>query len=177
MPFVVGHSLGGYVALSIANQAQEKISGLCLFHSTPYPDSDERKSNRNKVIDFVRKYGVDPFVDTFVPGLFYNKDHPAMPGVFAMARKTQIETLLAYTSAMRDRPSSAEDLKKTKKPVLTIAGENDSLISLESALEFGSFAPHRAIHILKSAGHMGMLEEPEKASGILSDFISTMDRD
>ena len=55
LPFLVGHSLGGYVALSMAKQAQQKISGLCLFHSTPYPDNDDRKSNRNRVVEFVKK--------------------------------------------------------------------------------------------------------------------------
>lgn len=95
-----------------------------------------------------------------------------MSGVFTMARKTAKATLLSYVSAMRDRPSSVEILKKFEEPVLTIAGDNDSIISLESALEFGLFAKNNAIRILKNTGHMGMLEEPETARVILSDFIS-----
>src|SRR5579859_274110 len=86
-PFVVGHSLGGYVALAMAQLEQEKISGICLFHSTPYPDSEERKSNRNRVMEFVKVNGVGPFVDTFVPGLFLDKKHPSIPYVDRMAQK------------------------------------------------------------------------------------------
>ena len=100
-----------------------------------------------------------------------------MAGVFKIARKTPKETLLAYTSAMRDRPSSVEVLKNIEKPVLTIAGDNDSIISLESAREFGHFATNNATHILKNTGHMGMLEEPEIATSILSEFISVTGRD
>ena len=164
------------MALSMADQVEEKFSGLCLFHSTPYPDSDERKSNRNRVIEFVTKNGVEPFVDTFVPGLFYNKTHPAIPAVYEIARKTSKETLLAYISAMRDRPSSVEFLRKMQKPVLTLAGEKDSIVGVDTTLEFGRFAIKSAVHILNETGHMGMLEQPEIASRILADFISVSNR-
>jgi pimeloyl-ACP methyl ester carboxylesterase len=170
--FLVGHSLGGYVALSMARKALQGISGLCFFHSTPYADTDERKANRNRVIEFVKKNGVDPFVETFVPGLFYDKNHPAMATVFAMARKTSKETLLAYTAAMRDRPSSVEFLQTIEKPVLVITGDNDNLISKESAVEFGNLARRGNVQILENSGHMGMLEQPAKATRILSEFIS-----
>jgi pimeloyl-ACP methyl ester carboxylesterase len=172
LPFLVGHSLGGYVALSMAEQAQQKISGLCLFHSTPYPDNDDRKLNRNRVIEFVKKNGINPFIDTYVPGLFFDKKHPAIPGVYEIARRTSEKTLLAYTSAMRDRPSSIDFLKEFEKPLLTITGDNDSIISVESVREFGHLAKTSWVHILENTGHMGMFEEPNKALRILSDFIS-----
>jgi pimeloyl-ACP methyl ester carboxylesterase len=172
LPFLVGHSLGGYVALSMAEQAQKKISGLCLFHSTPYPDNDDRKSNRNRVIEFVKKNGINPFIDTYVPGLFFDKKHPAIPNVYKIARRTSEKTLLAYTLAMRDRLSSIDFLKEFEKPLLTITGDNDSIISVESVREFGHLAKTSWVHILENTGHMGMFEAPDKALRILSDFIS-----
>src|ERR1043165_584251 len=63
---VIGHSLGGYVALSLAERHGVNVKGICLFHSTVFPDSDEKKENRNKVAKFVREHGVLPYVDTFV---------------------------------------------------------------------------------------------------------------
>lgn len=170
-PFLVGHSLGGYAALALAQQAQKKISGLCLFHSTPFPDNDDRKSNRNRVIEFVKKNGVDPFIDTYVPGLFLDKKHPAIPSVYKIARKTSEKTLLAYTAAMRDRPSSIDFLKEFEKPLLTITGDNDSIISVESVYEFGHLAKTSWVQILENTGHMGMFEQPEKVLRILSDFM------
>jgi len=171
-PFLVGHSLGGYVALAMAKRAQEKISGMCLFHSTPFPDSDDRKSNRNRVIEFVKKNGVDPYIDTYVPGLFLDKKHQAIPSVYKIARKTSESTLLNYAAAMRDRPSSIDFLNEFEKPLLTITGDNDSIISVESVREFGHLAKTSWVHILENTGHMGMFEQPEKALNILSNFIS-----
>jgi pimeloyl-ACP methyl ester carboxylesterase len=42
----VGHSLGGYVALSCLQHFPEKFSGICLVNSTTDPDSPERLQNR-----------------------------------------------------------------------------------------------------------------------------------
>lgn len=45
---VIGHSMGGYVALAFAEKFPELLSGLGLFHSTAYADTEEKKSNSKK---------------------------------------------------------------------------------------------------------------------------------
>jgi len=174
LPFVVGHSLGGYITLAMAEGAPEKIGGFCLFHSTPYPDAEEKKNNRNRVIEFVKVNGVGPFVDTFVPGLFFDKKHPAIPVVDKIARGTLQETLLAYTAAMRDRPSSIDFFKKFEKPVLILAGEKDTVISSESVQEYGHLANNGMVQILNDTGHMAMFEQPSRVRSLLKSFLSVV---
>src|SRR6185295_19424601 len=65
-PVIIGHSLGGYVVLAMANAQPGRFPGFGLFHSTAYADSEEKKENRNKVIDFVGRNGVQPFIDSYV---------------------------------------------------------------------------------------------------------------
>jgi pimeloyl-ACP methyl ester carboxylesterase len=50
---MVGHSLGGYVALGFGEKYPNKLNGLVMFHSTAFADSQEKKQGRNKSIDFV----------------------------------------------------------------------------------------------------------------------------
>src|SRR5688572_10399341 len=52
---LVGHSMGGYVALTFAELYPENICGLCLFNSTSYADSEEKKKERDIVIRLVKK--------------------------------------------------------------------------------------------------------------------------
>lgn len=78
-PILIGHSLGGYVALSMLERHADQLSGVVLFHSTAFADTEERKKVRDKVIDFVKAHGVSPFLETFVPGLFNQKSDPAIP--------------------------------------------------------------------------------------------------
>lgn len=170
-PIVIGHSLGGYLALAMAGIASSKMAGLGLFHSTIFEDSDERKANRTKVIEFVSKHGVDPFIDTFVPGLFFDKHHPAISLVDKISRKTPLSTLVAYTLAMRNRSSYEEVFKKLEMPTLILGGEKDGIIPSEITSKHLQYNPKARLHLLPSVGHMAMYENPAEAQKIIGAFI------
>lgn len=159
-PVIIGHSLGGYVALAMAGKDPSSLSGLGLFHSTAFADSEEKKSNRDKTIDFVGKFGVAPFVETFVPGLFHQKDNPAINFVREMALATPLETLINYSKAMRDRPSREEFLKGFQGNVLVAAGMFDSMIPFSVLQQVSKLAPNTMFQPLENTGHMGMFESP-----------------
>ena len=167
---VIGHSLGGYVALSMTEQRADLIAGLGLFHSTAFADSEEKKQNRNKVFEFVKKNGVVPFVDTFVPGLFYQKDNPSIEKVYSIASKTKKETLLAYTQAMRDRPANTSLLGSYEGECLFIAGKYDSLIPYSAMEEQSRMNRNGEFKILENSGHMGMFEDAETAFKVIQSF-------
>jgi pimeloyl-ACP methyl ester carboxylesterase len=50
---LVGHSMGGYVALAFAEKWPERLLGLGLFHSTAFADTQEKKETRAKGIAFI----------------------------------------------------------------------------------------------------------------------------
>lgn len=158
---VIGHSLGGYITLSMVAQKPELITGFGLFHSTTFSDSEEKKLNRNKVFDFVDKNGVLPFVETFVPGLFWQKQNPSIEKVHSIASKTKKETLLAYTLAMRDRPDSTSLLTSYRGDSLFLAGRYDSLIPCSTMEDQSRLCQRSVFQILENSGHMGMFEDTE----------------
>ncbi len=167
---VIGHSLGGYVALAIAEERPDLISGLCLFHSTALPDTEEKKLNRVRVMDFVRKNGVLPFIETFVPGLFFQKHPKNIDKVYKIALKTPEKTILAYTKAMCDRPDMTGFLRTFEQPILFLAGEKDTFIPVSSLAEQAKVAFGGQLKILIETGHMGMIEDCEGSIKILKDF-------
>ncbi|MFM9838563.1 MAG: alpha/beta fold hydrolase [Cyclobacteriaceae bacterium] len=168
-PAIIGHSLGGYVALAIAQKDRGLLSGLGLFHSTAFADSEEKKLNRDKTIDFVEKFGVPPFVETFVPGLFYQKDNPSMRFVRDMALTTPLETLTSYSKAMRDRPSREEFLRNYRGNILVAAGIYDSIIPFSMSQQVSVLAPNTMFCPLENTGHMGMFESQTDS---LNSFIA-----
>jgi pimeloyl-ACP methyl ester carboxylesterase len=169
-PVVIGHSLGGYVTLAMANKGEVPFAGIGLFHSTALPDTDEKKANRNKVIEFVNKNGVKPYIDTFVPSLFYDKESAHIPPVNALLGKTEAPALTAYLAAMRDRADQSVLLARFPRPVLMIAGTNDDLIPLESIQKQSKSLQKGTLAVLPDTGHMGMLESPEKSAHEVAKF-------
>jgi pimeloyl-ACP methyl ester carboxylesterase len=167
---VIGHSLGGYVALSLASNHHQLLEGMGLFHSTAYADTEEKKENRNRVIDFVRKNGVPPFLDTFVPGLFFDKKSPCIHEVMPIASKTNLITLISYSEAMRDRLDRTSVLKNSELPKLLIAGVGDTLISVDSAREMAKTAENLSYFELENVAHMGFFEAKEECQRIIVQF-------
>jgi pimeloyl-ACP methyl ester carboxylesterase len=66
---LVGHSMGGYVALAFAELFPMKTDGLVLFHSTALADSETKLKDRERAIAVVRK-NAEAFVRSSIPMLF-----------------------------------------------------------------------------------------------------------
>jgi len=171
-PILVGHSLGGYVALAMAEMQPEVFSGLVLFHSTAFPDSDEKKANRNKVIEFIEKNGVQTFTSNFITPLFADHTHPGIKKLQAIAVDAKEETVKGYTVAMRDRKDQTGLLKSFRKPIMIISGEKDGGIPVESVKQQAALSPDIRLQVFPEVGHMGMVEKPEETLKLLQEFIS-----
>ncbi|HNP18464.1 MAG TPA: alpha/beta hydrolase [Fulvivirga sp.] len=172
---IIGHSLGGYVTLALAKNHPKAIKGFGLFHSSALADDEEKKSSRNKTIDFVKKRGVMVFAESFVTQLFYLKNRSRLKKeieeVTKMAGNTSEETLVRYMEAMRDRPDNTEILKTFDKPVLFIAGDQDSSVPIEKSQAQFEYIKKPFIHVLNNVGHMGMYEDTAACFLAIRQFI------
>lgn len=168
----IGHSLGGYVALAMADQQPELLKAFGLFHSTAYPDTEERKLTRNKVIEFVTKNGVATFIESFIPPLFYNQANPHILPLVRLASQTTTETLIAYFKAMRDRPDMTKVLQQFQGSILFIAGDKDTGISPDSVKKQASLASKVNLNLLTGVGHMGMFESEEVTLRLVHKFVA-----
>ena len=172
---MIGHSLGGYIALAFARLYQENLRGLGLFHSSVFTDSVEKMEIRNKLIDFVKKNGVRLFIKTFVPSLFYDKNLPQISQIVERlkikAAKTQANSVIEYARAMRDRKSSVDLVRSIKIPVMFIIGEKDESVPLDKSLEQATLPYNSHILKLSETGHMGMYEKPDEAYSFIEKFL------
>jgi pimeloyl-ACP methyl ester carboxylesterase len=168
---LIGHSLGGYIALAVAHKKPALLASLVLFHSTAYPDSAEKKISRNKVLEFIDKNGVESFTSNFIAPLFVNQQHPAISRVSVIAVQATAETVKGYTTAMRDREDRTDVLKYFNKPILIIGGEKDPGISVDSINTQASVCSSCTTSILQQVAHMGMFEKEKECLLTLRSFI------
>jgi pimeloyl-ACP methyl ester carboxylesterase len=173
---LIGHSMGGYIALAFAERYPDRLTALGLFHSTAYADNEEKKTGRRKSIEFIRNNGSAAFIRQSIPNLFsgYTQEHKPdlIDGVISMYSGFSPDSLIAYYEAMIARPDRTAVLRQFAGPVLFIIGQADAVIPMEQTLQQCYLPAVSHIHIIENAGHQGMLEAPGRSNTILHSFLN-----
>ncbi|MBO9150650.1 alpha/beta fold hydrolase [Chitinophaga sp. GCM10012297] len=177
---VIGHSMGGYVALAFAEKYPHLLEGLGLFSSTAKPDTEEKKEGRRKSIRMLKQYGVEQFLRQLLPNMFaptFRINQGARVDNFIQqAIKIPQETLIAYYEAMMERPDRTAVLKEIKVPVLFFIGKEDQAVPLDNILSQVTMPAVASIHIIDQVGHTGHLEVYEESNLILYQFVEFCQR-
>jgi 3-oxoadipate enol-lactonase len=170
--FMFGHSLGGYVTLSVVEHFPEKIKGYGLIHSTAYPDSEEAKIGRTNSANLIEQNGILPFIDGLVAKLFSDENLEVLKEVVQDVKEigysTNPNAAMDTLKAMRGRPDRNEVLKKDI-PTLLIAGEDDKIIAPTKT--FSVEGKHISTKIIANSGHMSMYENPKELIYTIREFM------
>lgn len=175
---LIGHSMGGYVSLEFAKQYPAQLSGLCLFHSHPYADSDEKKAGRQKSIEFIRTNGSIYYVKQLFPALFTKKyqgsNHLELAKLVFAASQYSADGIIAGLECMMTRVDNTAVLAELDIPFLFIIGKEDTVVP--DYTEDTALPNIASIHLLAEVAHMGMLELPKKCERIIKDFVALVEQ-
>ncbi len=164
---IVGHSMGGYIALEIASEFPERVKKVVMLHSTFVADTQEKKINRDRTVELLAKKGTSFFIGPFLPNLFASASQELISTLASRYRELPAAGLIAATKAMRDRNDFTTFIQTTDIPVLFILGEQDALISPESITRFVT----KSVVILPNVGHQGTYEAPEAVAMAINQFV------
>ncbi len=173
---VMGHSMGGYVALALAEQNPKAVNSLGLLFSTPFSDTPERKEQRLKAAEIAEKNKKD-FVRLGVRALFnphrINDLQEEVDEATAMAMNTPDGGIAPALRGMRERPDRSDVLETTIFPKLWIYGEYDPVVNVEEVQNYLAGKDKIQDYRLP-IGHMGHLESPDILSTIIFEFLNTI---
>ena len=173
---VVGHSMGGYIALEMLKLQPNYLTGISLFHSQPFADTDETRSNRMKVIqDLLNGKKADVIEALFqkVLPLEHQAKHPICSSkLYAMMNQVDSKGLATTISAIAQREDTTEVLVTSTIPVQFILGGIDSFIPVQRMLDLIPAITNCSVTFLKDVGHVGMLEEANQCIAALNSFFT-----
>lgn len=172
---VVGHSMGGYVALALAAAHPEMLDGLVLFSSTPNPDSPEKQEAREREIEIVEAGKKDLLART-MPGKGFAVENRAkfadeIEDLSEQIMLTEDEGIVALLRGMERRADMNEMLRSLKAPQMFIFGRQDEYIILEAAEAVAKNNPQAKVVWLDDSGHNGFIEQPRESADAILDFI------
>lgn len=171
---LVGHSMGGYITMAFAEKYPSMVAGISLVHSSAGADGEEKKETRRKSISLIRKGGKKPFVQQMVPALFSEgfkqHNHGVIERQIERGLMLKDESMVAFYTAMMNRPDRIANLKGTDMPVQWIIGKEDSVVAPSAVMQQCSLANVNFVSIYPGCAHMSMLEQPDKLYSDLKEF-------
>ena len=169
---LIGHSMGGYVALAFAELFPKNTKGICLMNSTAYPDTAEKKINRNRAIE-VAKQNHQTFVRLSIPLLFSEENQTTLKeeveAVTSEALKISKQGIIASLEGMKIRKDRTAVLKNTDYKKLLILGKKDTVLNFEEHQE--QIKNTETTLKILSQGHMSHIENNKELTFALENFI------
>ncbi|MFI3267743.1 MAG: alpha/beta hydrolase [Rikenellaceae bacterium] len=172
---VIGHSMGGYVALAFAKNYPEMCESITLLHSSPFSDTEERKASRQKEIDLI-KAGKKEMFARVNPGKCFaaknrKKQLEAIEFMCEQALITEDEGAIALLNGIMQREEMNDMLHNLAAKQLFVFGKHDEFIPVEYAEQITEKHPQAQVLWLEDSGHMGFIEETELFTSELKSFL------
>lgn len=172
---VVGHSMGGYVALAFAAKFPERISSLVLMHSHAKEADAKSIKLREREGHLLLKGKKDLLMQVMIPSNFAPKNTGKMPAAVTLLNQTSnqvtLEGALGSIYAINHRSNSLDMLQIARYPILIIIGKYDKVYRPDEQLDEASQIPNAEVLMLSHSGHLGFIEEEELVLKKLQDFF------
>ena len=169
---MVGHSMGGYVALAFAELFPKKINSLVLINSTAYEDSPERKKNRERAVTMVKK-DYTSFVKLAIANLFSENSRLTLNNevekVKIEALKTPLQGIIAAQEGMKIRKERINLLHSLKVPKMLILSQKDPVLDYQENVKQ---VENTSVQLVTFAdGHMSHIENRQELLSVLLKFF------
>ena len=169
---LVGHSMGGYIALSFSKLFPEYVKGISLMNSTAFPDSIEKILNRNRAIKAV-KQNHKTFVRIAIPLLFSEENRSIFTNEI---KKITNEALLispqgitASLEGMKIREDLTSIYQNSNFPIQMVIGKQDPALEYSKLLEQ---TKNTKVQVTEFPdGHMSHIENKDALIKVFLSFI------
>lgn len=176
---VCGLSMGGYVALRAVEREPTRFRALILCDTRSGADSNEGKIKRAESVRDLKRSGLAPFVEGFLPAVLgpttLGERPDVVAAVEAMVRQQRLAGVVAAQLAMAGRTDTTEALHAIGVPSLILVGEEDTLTPPAQAREMAARIPGAELEVIPRAGHLSNLENPEAFNRALITFLSRLE--
>ena len=171
---LLGHSMGGYVALAFAERFPDSLKGLGLINSTSYSDSPEKKRDRTRAIELV-KNTQRVYTRNTIKNLFsdLNVDSKKKEIEFALqiALHTPQRGIVSALEGMKERKDRSILLRHSSYPVWFVLGKKDNVLKQKDIEEQIGLTKTQNVLLLEKDGHMSFLENEKEFLSSLYSFI------
>lgn len=173
---IIGHSMGGYIAIEAAKLFPDRVDSVILINSTPFVDSPEKIEERKREIALIEANKLQMITRKFVPKLFAPDNRVKFEQkkleITEAAEIHDPAGIIASIRGLMEREDNTAFIKLNKVPTLFIFGLYDTFITPQRVSDVAGFVPGHNIITLDKSGHCSFIEQPEDCLNIISKFLN-----
>jgi 3-oxoadipate enol-lactonase len=175
---LAGLSMGGYMCFAFERKYPTDLKALILVDTKAEADTPEGKAGRNKMIETARTSGSPAIAAAMMPKMLAPDSQQSRPQLVQQV-KAIMEACTPLTiehalAAMRDRSDFRDCLRSVAEPTLIIVGDQDAITPPAVAESMNKEISHAKLVIIKGAGHLSPMEQPEQVNQALRQFLATI---
>lgn len=172
---VCGLSMGGYVALAIAELFPEMLNGIILCNTRAVADGEAAQRMREITALKSLDGGIPELVPGMVEKLLSTRTLQSVPQLSRFVSNMLLEqpaTAWATSSrGMAVRPDRTALLGKLHVPALVVTGSEDALMPPAESEAMATHIPHAELVVIPRVGHLSNLEAPDAFNGAVHEFL------
>lgn len=174
---VAGHSLGGRVAMEMANIAPGRITGMALLNTGMHPLRDGEMAARQVMIDLAHREGMAALAACWLPGMMAEgmpTDPSVMAGLTDMVSRQSADVHERQMRALMKRPDASATLSSYRGSLLLMVGRQDHWSPIAQHRDIARLCPQARLEIIDNAGHFAPVEQPEVVARLLADWAAPL---
>jgi pimeloyl-ACP methyl ester carboxylesterase len=172
---VVGHSMGGRVALDMARQAPARCRALVLMNTGYRGLGEGETEKRMALVRAARAGGVQAIAEDWLGGMIAPRtrdDAALMARMRAMVLRSTPDSFAGQIQALIERPDATELLGRIACPVLFMSGTEDRWSPLDRHADMASRVPDATLEAIEGAGHMAPFEAPAACLSAITAWLA-----
>ena len=171
---LLGHSMGGIVAMEIYSQEPNRIEKLILMDTNPKAELDEVKLKREPQIKDVREGKLlEVMRDEMKPNYLAESENKTsvLNVCMDMALNLGPDVFINQSRALQSRLDQQNTIQSIKIPVLIMCGSEDKLCPVERHEMMHNMISDSDLKIINNAGHMPTLEQPRETTEVIKEWL------
>ena len=171
---LLGHSMGGIVAMEIYSQEPKRIEKLILMDTNPKAELDEVKLKREPQIKEVNKGKLlEVMRDEMKPNYLAESENKrsVLNVCMDMALTLGPDVFINQSRARQSRLDQQNTIQSIKIPVLIMCGSEDKLCPVERHEMMHNMISDSDLIIINNAGHMPTLEQPRETTEVIKEWL------
>lgn len=164
---LVGHSMGGWIALEVLKRHPERISKLCLLDTTGETDAPDVRERRIRMMEEAKAGKIADVIEGIIRAFVIQKEaEPAVRRMFLRNR----ERFLGQEELMLSREECLSCVSQAPPSSLLIAGSEDHGF-LPHMHNLHRMMPGSRLEVIGGSGHMSTMEKPREVTSLMSGWV------